>query len=54
MRVLRDVGRLEVEKSLPGYVMYHDDFPFEKLTSTWSDTAPAQNPPIRGSKPIRT
>jgi len=34
--------RLEVEESLPGYVMYHDDFPFAKITSPWMDTAPAQ------------
>lgn len=43
MSMLRDVGRLEVERNLPGYVMYHDDFPFAKLTSPWSDTAPAQD-----------
>ncbi len=34
--------RLEVEVSLPSYVMYHDDFPFAKITSPWMDTAPAQ------------
>jgi adenine-specific DNA-methyltransferase len=44
MNVLRDIGRLEVEDSLPGFVLYHDDFPFSKVTSPWMDTAPAQNP----------
>jgi adenine-specific DNA-methyltransferase len=43
MEVLKRIGRLEIERSLPGYVLYHDDFPFSKLTSPWADTAPAQN-----------
>lgn len=43
MEVLRRIGRLEVERNLPGYVLYHDDFPYSKLTSPWSDTAPAQD-----------
>lgn len=43
MEILRRIGRLEVERSLPGYVLYHDDFPYSKLTSPWSDTAPAQD-----------
>lgn len=44
MSILRDIGRLEVERGLPSYVMFHDDFPFQKLTSPWNDTAPAQDP----------
>jgi adenine-specific DNA-methyltransferase len=44
MNVLRDIGRLEVEQSLPGFVLYHEDFPFSKITSPWMDTAPAQSP----------
>ncbi len=43
MNRLKFAERLEVEESLPGYVMYHDDFPFAKITSPWMDTAPAQN-----------
>jgi len=43
MNRLNFAERLEVEESLPGYVMYHDDFPFAKITSPWMDTAPAQN-----------
>jgi len=43
MELLRDIGRLEVERNLPGYVLYYDDFPLGKLTSPWSDTAPAQD-----------
>ncbi len=39
---LNFADRLEVEESLPGYLMYHDDFPFAKITSPWMDTAPAQ------------
>lgn len=44
MNVLRNIGRLEVEQSLPGFILYHDDFPFSKMTSPWMDTAPAQSP----------
>jgi adenine-specific DNA-methyltransferase len=44
MTVLRDIGRLEIERTLPGYIMYHEDFPYSKMTSPWIDTAPAQSP----------
>ena len=44
MGALRDVGRLEVERELPRFILYHDDFPYAKLTSPWGDTAPATSP----------
>jgi len=43
MELLRGIGRLEVERNLPGYVLYYGDFPLGKLASPWSDTAPAQD-----------
>ncbi|MBS1905041.1 MAG: site-specific DNA-methyltransferase [Actinobacteria bacterium] len=43
MQALGRIRRLEVERDLPSYVMYHDDFPFSKLTSPWHDTAPAND-----------
>jgi adenine-specific DNA-methyltransferase len=42
MRFLADRSRLEVEGDSPRYVMFHDDFPFSKITNPWDDTAPAQ------------
>ena len=43
MNKLAKIGRLFVEGDYPRYVMLHDDFPFAKQTSPWSDTAPAQD-----------
>ena len=43
MTALARLGRLVVEGGAPRYVMFHDDFPFKKLTNPWSDTAPAQD-----------
>ena len=42
MQRLLASNRLEVEDTFPGYVMYHEDFPYAKVTSPWMDTAPAQ------------
>jgi adenine-specific DNA-methyltransferase len=44
MTILQAIGRLEVESDLPRYIVYHDDFPYSKLTSPWSDTAPSHDP----------
>ncbi len=43
MAALATVDRLEVEAGSPRYVMFHEDFPFHKLTNPWTDTAPAQD-----------
>lgn len=43
MDKLAMLGRLFVEGDFPRYVMFHEDFPFAKLTSPWNDTAPAQD-----------
>ena len=43
MRLLADCNRLEVEGDSPRYVMFHDDFPYSKITNPWDDTAPAQS-----------
>lgn len=43
MEQLARGGRLEVEESIPYYVLYHEDFPYQKLTNPWNDTSPAQN-----------
>ncbi len=38
MESLAKQGRLEAEGDNLSYVMFHDDFPFSKLTNLWSDT----------------
>ena len=43
MDKLKARGRLVVEGDLPRYVMFHDDFPYQKITNPWTDTAPATN-----------
>ena len=43
MEILAHMNRLYVEGEHPRYVIYHDDFPFRKLTNPWHDTAPAQH-----------
>ena len=43
MTRLAKCGRILVEGGLPRYVMFHEDFPFKKLTNPWADTAPAQD-----------
>lgn len=43
MDKLAKLGRLFVEGDFPRYVMFHEDFPYAKLTSPWNDTAPAQD-----------
>lgn len=35
-------NRLEVEGDSLSYIMYHDDFPYSKLTNVWDDTSPVQ------------
>ena len=42
MELLVRSKRLIVESENPRYIMYHDDFPFSKITNPWNDTAPAQ------------
>ena len=39
MNILATQNRLQVEGSLPGYILYYDDFSFSKLTTPWVDTA---------------
>ncbi|MBA7552432.1 hypothetical protein ES705_44993 [subsurface metagenome] len=34
-------GRLQVDGELPRFILYHHDFPFQKLTNPWLDTAGA-------------
>lgn len=43
MEKLGRAGRLFVEGDFPRYVVFHDDFPFAKITNPWDDTAPAQS-----------
>ena len=43
MKILARINRLYVEGGHPRYVIYHDDFPFKKLTHPWHDTAPSQD-----------
>ena len=43
MEKLAAHGRLFVEGDYPRYVVFHDDFPFAKLTNPWDDTAPASD-----------
>ena len=38
MNKLAEQNRLQVDGHLPRYVLYHDDFPFAKLTVPWIDT----------------
>ena len=42
MNILGKIDRLFVEGDSPRYVVFHDDFPFAKITNPWDDTAPAQ------------
>ena len=39
---LAHVGRLIVEADNPRYIMFHEDFPYTKITNPWHDTPPAQ------------
>ena len=43
MNLLASKGRLFVEGDYPRYVIFHEDFPYAKITSPWNDTAPAQD-----------
>lgn len=43
MQKLAGLNRLEVEGDSPRYVMFHDDFPYSKITNPWDDTAPSQD-----------
>jgi len=42
MDKLSQLKRLVVEAGYPRYILYHDDFPYSKITNPWHDTAPAQ------------
>jgi adenine-specific DNA-methyltransferase len=43
MKRLYRANRLHKEGNFPRYVLFHKDFKFEKITSPWNDTAPAQD-----------
>ena len=43
MNALAACGRLQVDGDLPRFILYHNDFPFQKLTNPWLDTAGAMN-----------
>lgn len=43
MSYLGSIKRLFVEGDFPRYVVFHEDFPYAKLTNPWDDTAPAQD-----------
>lgn len=43
MEELARKNRLEIEGDNLSYVMYHDDFPYAKLTNPWMDTVGAYN-----------
>lgn len=43
MTRLMQARRLQVDGELPRYVLFHDDFPYTKLTNPWMDTAGANN-----------
>ena len=42
MELLANANRLIVEAEHPRYIMYHEDFPYSKITNPWNDTPPAQ------------
>jgi adenine-specific DNA-methyltransferase len=42
MKILTSTNRMLVEAGSPRYVMYHDDFPYTKITNPWTDTPPSQ------------
>lgn len=42
MELLSAADRLIVEAGSPRYLMFHNDFPYTKLTNPWVDTPPAQ------------
>ena len=42
MQRLAEKNRLIVEADNIRYIMYHDDFPYSKITNPWNDTPPAQ------------
>jgi len=42
MELLAKADRLIVESDSPRYIMYHEDFPYTKITNPWTDTPPAQ------------
>jgi adenine-specific DNA-methyltransferase len=35
--------RLQVDGQLPRFILYHNDFPYQKLTNPWLDTAGASD-----------
>jgi adenine-specific DNA-methyltransferase len=41
MNTLAKSNRLQVDGNLPRYILYHEDFPYSKLTNPWLDTAGA-------------
>jgi adenine-specific DNA-methyltransferase len=43
MELLAAANRLVVEADNVRYLMFHDDFPYSKITNPWNDTPPAQN-----------
>ena len=42
MDILTKSERLIVEAGSPRYILYHNDFPYTKITNPWTDTPPAQ------------
>ncbi len=43
MNVLVQCNRLQIDGQLPRFILYHDDFPYQKLTNPWLDTAGAMD-----------
>jgi len=43
MQLLAAANRLIVESENVRYLMFHDDFPYSKITNPWNDTPPAQD-----------
>lgn len=41
MQTLVNALRLQVDGALPRFVLYHEDFPYQKVTNPWIDTAGA-------------
>ncbi|MDA8079925.1 MAG: site-specific DNA-methyltransferase [Nitrospiraceae bacterium] len=43
MTIVAKQNRLEAEGDNLSYILYHDDFPFSKITAFWTDTSPVQD-----------
>lgn len=43
MEIVAKLNRLEIEGDNLSYILYHEDFPYSKVTAFWTDTSPVQD-----------